>query len=373
MRPIMGDKTNTRDSVAHSELESSGAAPASGHEPGSARRAVSGGAVRVALQLIRVGPFFMLLVLCAVMASLTPLFLTGRNLTNLGYQSTATVCLALGQLVVILTRGIDISVGSIVGLVVVAGSILYADHLPVGLIILAMLALGAGAGAANGLLLVKGRLTHPFIVTLATLGIIEGIAFLWSGGVVLSGQPPLFYTLGEGKIRPVPWATILAIALAGLTWIVTKRMQWGRWIYAIGGNPEGAKRVGIPVGAVLVSVYVFSGVMAAFAGVVTAGQIGVGDANAGALFELNAIAAVMIGGASFLGGRGSVSNAVVGAITVTVITNGLELQNISGNWQEIAIGGIILVAVEVNVLRDYLEGRFRLMQAAAADHGGASS
>lgn len=314
----------------------------------------------------------MLLVLCIVMASSTPFFMTGRNLTNLGFQSAAVICLALGQLLVILTRGIDISVGSIVGLVVACGSVLYSHHIPAIPTILVMLAIGAMVGAVNGLLLIKGKLPHPFIATLAMLGIVRGIAFIMTSGNILPGQPPFLLALGNSQLWSIPYPTILVALLVLMTWVLTKRMLWGRWLYAIGGNPEGAMRVGIPVNQVLLSVYVLSGLFAAVAGAIVAGQIGVGDASAGLMYEMNAIAAVMIGGVSYLGGRGGVSNAVIGALTVTVITNGLQLLNVSGHWQQIAIGAVILAAVELNVVRAHFEARFRMLQAAAGEVSGAS-
>jgi ribose transport system permease protein len=312
----------------------------------------------------------MLVVLCIAISSATSLFLTGRNLTNLGFQAAAIVCLALGQLLPILTGGVDISVASTIGLVVAAGSLLYGDHIAGGAIVVTLLAIGATVGAANGLLFVKGRLPHPLIVTLATLGIVQGLALLLTGGNIPAGQPAIINTLGIGQVGPVPDAALLAAGLAFMAWVATKRMRWGRWIYAIGGNPEGARQVGIPVGRVLVSVYVWSGIMAAVAGLIVAGQSGTGDATAGSGFEVNAIAAVMIGGVSFLGGRGGVSNAIVGGLTVTVITNGLSLLNVNSYWQQIANGALIVAAVELNVLRSHVETRFRTLHAAVTDATG---
>lgn len=314
------------------------------------------------LLLIRLGPVLTLVIIALGMSFASPYFLTGRNLTNLGFQSAALICLALGQFLAILTRGIDISVGSIVGVVVAIGSILNAHSVPALPAVLCMLMTGAVVGAVNGILLVKGRLPHAFIATLATLGIVRGLAFILTDGNILPGQPQGLQILGFWRFGPIPYCAALAALLALATWYATKRLQWGRWVYAAGGNPEGARRAGIPVDGVLLSIYVLSGLFAAIAGLIVAGQIGVGDANAGVLFELSAIAAVMIGGVSFLGGRGGVSNAVVGALTITVITNGLQLLNVSGHWQQIAIGVSILVAVQLNVMRERFESRLRIMK-----------
>ena len=349
-----GDRTPTVDTESPSADR--------GRLPGRGR--ASDRLTDLVLGVVRVGPFFMLLVLCLVMGALTSLFFTGRNLTNLGFQAAPIACLALGQLLPVLTGGIDVSVASTVGLVVATGSILTGDHIPGSLVILALLAEGALVGLANGVLFVKGRLPHPLIATLATLGIVQGVALLLTGGNVLNGQPQALNTLGIGQVGPVPDATILIAILAVLTWVATKRLRWGRWIYAIGGNAEGAKQVGIPVNRVLISVYVWSGAMAAVAGLIVAGESGTGDATAGTAFLITAIAAVMIGGVSYLGGRGGMSNAIVGALTVTVITNGLDLLNVNNNWQQIATGGLIVAAVELNVIRDAIEARFRTRQAA---------
>ena len=144
------------------------------------------------------------------------------------------------------------------------------------------------------------------------------------------------------------------------------RMVGGRWIYATGGNPEAARRTGIPVGSVLISVYVISGLLAGVAAVITAGRLNAGSPTAGELAELDSIAAVIIGGASFLGGRGTVLNALTGALVIAVMRNGLNLLGIDPNWQYMATGAVIVVAVELDVLRGHLEGRFRRLQAVSA-------
>ena len=153
--------------------------------------------------------------------------------------------------------------------------------------------------------------------------------------------------------------------LALVAWVVSRRMQWGRWIYAIGGNQEGARRAGIPVDRVLISVYVISGLSAGFAAVITCGRTDVGSPTAGRLAELDAIAAVIIGGASFLGGRGNVMNAIVGALVIGVIRNGLNLLGIEPAYQLVFIGLVVIIAVELDVLRGWIERRFRTMKGVA--------
>ena len=193
------------------------------------------------------------------MALLSPFFLTERNLTNLGFQTSIVAVLALGQLLVILTRGVDLSVGSVVALAGVLG-VMAGDS---GIVVVACMALtGALVGAFNGLVLVKGRVLNPFIVTLGTLSIVRGVALVVSDAQTVSGLPPLVQTLGTDKVGPIPVPALLVAVLALLTWLLLARTQWGRWIYAVGGDPDAARRVGIPVDRVLLSVYVLCGLAA---------------------------------------------------------------------------------------------------------------
>jgi ribose transport system permease protein len=322
-------------------------------------------ALRLALLVVRLGPAVALLAAILAMALLTPLFLTERNMTNLGLQSAVVIALALGQLLVVLTGGIDISVGSVIGLTSAAAALLYGDGWAGLTIVVAVLLIGCAVGSVNGILFVKGRLPHPLVATLATLGIVRGVAFLTTDGEILTGQAPLVEELGAGLVGSVPVPTIVVAVLAFLTWVLLRRMKWGRWVYAIGGNPEAAKRSGIPVDRVLISVYLLCGLAAAVAGLIVAGRTGVGDANAGELALFDAVTAVLIGGVAVLGGRGSVSNALVGAMTVAVIQNGLNLLGVTAFWELIAVGTMLILAVELNMFRGYLEGRFRVMQTAA--------
>lgn len=330
-----------------------------------ATRSASERGVRAGLLVVQLGPVLMLLAIGIGMAVASPYFLTERNLTNLAIQSSPIVALAVGQFLVILTRGIDISVGSVIGLVCALGGVMFEDGRGSILTLLVMIMAAGAVGLANGMLFVKGRLPHAFIATLATYGIARGLALLLTDGEIIPGQNSLVQDIGQGLVGPVPVPALVVAGLVALIWILTRRLQWGRWIYAIGGDPEAARRVGIPVDRVLISVYVLCGVAAGVAGIITAGRTGVGDASAGQLAELDSIAAVMIGGVSFLGGRGAVLNAVVGALTVATIRNGLNLQGVTAFWELVAIGGIIIVAVELNVIREHLEERFRVLQATA--------
>ena len=323
-------------------------------------------AVGVTLWLLRLGPLLILILLIALMSSLSPFFLTANNLGNVLIQSAAIAILAIGQLLVILTRGIDLSVGSNVALSAVVGALVFGATASGTLTVIAMLATGALVGAANGLGYVFGKLPHPFIVTLATLSIARGLALGLSGGQPISGMPEIVTVIGGGSslVSWLPNAAFLVILVAVLVTLMLKKVVWGRWIYAVGGSPEGARRLGVPRDWVLVSVYVMSGLLAGTAAIVTAGRLNAGSPTFGELAELDAIAAVVIGGASFLGGRGNVGNALIGALMIGVIRNGMNLLNVEAFLQLIVIGVVIFLAVESDVIRGRLEARFRVMTAA---------
>jgi len=321
------------------------------------------------LVLLRLGPLLILGALVLIMSNLSPVFATTQNVGNVLAQSAVIAILAIGQLLVILTRGIDLSVGSTLALSSVVGAMVFGSTDGGLLTMLAMLGTGAAVGAVNGLVLVYGKLPHPFIITLATLSVARGLALGLSEGQPIRGMPDVVGDIGGGTAAWLaawlPNSTFLVIGVAVLVTIFLTRIVWGRWIYAVGGNPDGARRLGIPRSRVLVSVYVLSGLLAGVAAIVTSGRLNAGSPTFGDLAELDAIAAVVIGGASFLGGRGHVGHALVGAFMIGVIRNGMNLLNIEAYLQLIVIGVVIVIAVESDVLRQRLESRFRVLKAAA--------
>lgn len=333
------------------------------HPKAASRRQADRG-LRLGMRLLQVGPLLILLGLVVVMSVASPFFLSTRNLGNVMAATAAIAVLSMGQLLVILTRGIDLSVGSTLALASVVGALTF-QSIDSGLVvIIAMLATGLLVGATNGIIYVKGRLPHPFIITLAMLSIARGLALWLSGGQPIRGMPPIVNTIGGGSIDWFPVSAILVLIIAAAVYVLTTRIVWGRWIYAVGGNPEAARRTGIPVNKVLISVYILSGLAAGVAGIITAGRLNAGSPTFGDLAELDSIAAVVIGGASFLGGRGNVMNALVGALMIGVIRNGMNLLNVDAFLQLIVIGIVIVLAVEADVLRGYLEDKFRVAQAA---------
>ena len=338
------------------------AAPALGRTGSGSEQALN-----LALRVIRLGPLLILIALMAILSLASPFFLTGDNISNVAVQVAPLACLAVGQLFVILVGGIDLSVGSLLALCTVTGALAYGwgDFGGV-LVIPTMLVTGMAVGALNGIMLVKGRMPHAFIPTLATLNAARGLALLLSDGAPMPGMPGLVRTIGSGEVGPIPVAVLVVAGFALLAWILATRLQWGRWIYLVGADKEAARRMGIPVDRVIISVFIISGLGAGLAGLITAGRTDAGYPSAGELDELAAISAVIIGGASFWGGRGSVGGAIVGVLIFGVISNGLNLLNVNTYIQLIAIGVIVVVAVELDVIRRRLEERFRTMRGADA-------
>jgi ribose transport system permease protein len=319
------------------------------------------GALGLGLRLLRIGPALMLVLVVIIASLATPLFLTTTNIGNVLSASAVIAVLAMGQLLVIVTRGIDLSVGSTVALSSVVGALVFQHATSGALVIGAILATGVAVGAVNGFVYVYGRVPHPFIVTLATLSIVRGLALLLADGRPIFGMPDSVVFLG-GSIGWFPRSAFVILALALAVVALCAALVWGRWIYAVGGNPEAARRTGIPVKHVLVSVYIISGLAAGIGGLLTAGRTETGSPNFGELAELDSIAAVIIGGAAFAGGRGNVANALIGAFMIGVIRNVLNLLNVDAFYQLIVIGTVVLIAVEADVLRSHIEERFRVRQ-----------
>jgi ribose transport system permease protein len=318
----------------------------------------------VGLRLLSAGPVLILLLVVAGIALVTPAFLKPVNLGNILAQTSVIAIVAMGQQLVILTRGIDLSVGSNLALCTVIGGLVFQTVGGAPLVILAMLATGAAVGAVNGMVFVWGRLPHPFIITLATLSICRGLALaLAPGHTTLRGMPDAVAALGSQTLFGLPLGVFVVALVAGLMLVLTRVLVAGRWITAVGGNPQAALGMGIPVRGVLIATYVISGLCAGAGAVVLAGRTNAASPVYGQLLELDTIAAVIIGGASFLGGRGHLGHALIGAVLIGVIRNALNLLNVEVFYQMVAVGGIIVLAVEADVLRSHLEARARVLQA----------
>lgn len=291
-----------------------------------------------------------LLVLVLALFIATPRFLTVPNLINVGVQAAVVAILAFGMTFVIVTAGIDLSVGSVAALGAMVSAITFSQvGLPGWLTLLAGLLIGLAAGAVSGLGIAYGKLP-AFIGTLAMMSIARGITLVLSDGTPVKTAPAVNALGGDVAFLPVP---ILMMALAGvLCWFVLNRTVLGRSMYAIGGNTEAARLSGLPVRKVLVTVYALSGLFAGLAGMVLAGRLSSAQPQAGVSYELDAIAACVIGGASLAGGSGRASGTLIGAILLAVIRNGLNILNVSSFWQQVVIGLVIALAVGFDVLRE---------------------
>jgi ribose transport system permease protein len=320
----------------------------------------------VALKFLSAGPVIILIVLLVILTFSVPNFFTLRNISNILAQIAVIAVVALGQHLVILTRGIDLSVGANLALATVLGALMFRVTDNAFVVMGTMLLAAATVGAVNGLVYVYGRLPHPFIITLATLSIARGLALELSiGHTTMRGMPETITAIGGGTSFAVPNSFFVVLAVAALVFVIARYMVWGRWIYAVGGQPDAARRMGIPVNQVIVSTYLISGLCCGVGAILLSGRTEAGSPLYGNLLELDTIAAVIIGGASFLGGRGHLGHALVGAVMIGVIRNALNLLNVNLYFQLIAIGVIIVMAVESDVLRNHLESRIRVKQAGA--------
>jgi ribose/xylose/arabinose/galactoside ABC-type transport system permease subunit len=280
-------------------------------------------------------------------------FLTERNIGNIFRQNSFYAMLALGQFIVIVTAGIDLSVGSVMALSAMTVAVLADANTFWPLIFLAPFIVGFGVGAINGLGLTKLHMPHPFIMTLGMLFIARGITNLISGGVPISGLPDEVRFLGASNIAgtAIPVSLIVVVLTYFLVWLFLNHGRQGRHIFAIGGNPEAARVSGVPVERTLVLAYALCGLMAGFAGLLLAGRTNSGFPAAGTGDELYAIAAVIIGGASFFGGRGTVLGVFAGVLVIGMLRNLLNLNAVPSFWQQVAIGVVIIGVVAFDVFR----------------------
>ncbi|WP_137931611.1 ABC transporter permease [Mesorhizobium comanense] len=317
----------------------------------------------VLLWLLQAGPIIILVTLVVAFGLLAPHFISVRNLQNLLAQSAIVCALGLGQFLVILVRGVDVSVGSVIALSVVTVAAVTGVDQPTSFALVIYPLVGLVVGLINGLLIVKGGIPQPLVVTVAMLGIVAGVALLISGGNTLVGVSPAVHWLANGKVLGIPAGALMVLILAGLFWLMLRRTQWGRWLYAVGGNPDVAQWVGLPRDTLIMSAYAICGTTAGIAGMLYHGRTGSASPLSGIGYELDAITAVVVGGASLFGGRGSITNVLFGALIIATIRSGLQQLDVSPFWSSVAIGIGILVALELDVLRKHIENRIRTLRA----------
>ncbi len=294
------------------------------------------------------GRYGLVLALAAIVVALSvikPIFLNHTNLINVVRQISINGILAVGVTYVLLTGGVDLSLGSVVALAgVVAACFAHPGQYPTIVPIMMGVLAGALCGTANGLVVTKGRVA-PFIVTLGMMTIARGLALLICNGKPISNLSKEFMWLGGGDVVGIPIPILAFFIIAAVSYVFLKNIRLGRYIYAVGGNENAARASGINVDGVKLFAYAICGAMAGLAGVVLASRVTTGQPNAGVGYELDAIAAVVIGGTSLSGGVGSVGGTVLGALLMGVINNGLDLLNVSSYYQQIVKGIIIVGAV----------------------------
>jgi len=295
--------------------------------------------------LSRYGLVLALVAISACLSVIKPNFLTLRNIVIVLRQISINGVLAVGVTFVLLTGGVDLSLGSLVAFTGVVAACFahpgeYALVVPVLMGVLA----GAGCGFANGLVVTKGRVA-PFIVTLGMMTVARGLALVVSDGRPVSNLSPSFTRIGGGHFLGIPIPVLILGAVALAAHVFLKRLRPGRYVYAVGGNENAARASGIRVGRIKTLAYTVSGALAGLAGVILAARITTGQPNAGIAYELDAIAAAVIGGTSLSGGVGGVGGTLLGALLMGVINNGLDLLNVSSYYQQIVKGIIIVGAV----------------------------
>jgi inositol transport system permease protein len=289
-------------------------------------------------------------IICLIISLTTPQFLTLSNLTIIVTQVSINALLAFGVTFVIITGGIDLSLGSIVAVTGVTSAMLaHPDSYPVLIPIVMGLLAGLLMGAFNGFIITKSKIA-PFIVTLGTMTIGRGLALILSDGRPVSNLSDSFNYLGSGTVFGIPFLILIFILVFALCSIILSKTVLGRHIYAIGGNEQAARASGINIDRVKLSVYSISGLLAGLAGILLASRITTGQPNAGAGFELDAIAAVVIGGTSTTGGRGTMTGTLIGVLLIGVINNGLDLLNVTSYYQQVVMGIIIIGAVIIDSL-----------------------
>ncbi|KAB2936061.1 MAG: ribose ABC transporter permease [Candidatus Contendobacter sp.] len=291
-----------------------------------------------------------LIVIAVIFSFIAPNFLTENNLLNIVRQASINIVLATGMTVVILTGGIDLSVGSVLAVSAVTAMVVsLMPELGWAAVPIALL-IGLVLGALNGLLVAYAGLP-PFIVTLGSMTTLRGLAYLLAGGTTIINSKIDFAWIGNAYLGPLPWIVVIAFLVLLATWFLLRHTVLGIYIYGVGGNPQAARLTGIKVGQVMLFVYAFSGLLAGLGGVMTTSRLYSANGVLGTGYELDAIAAVILGGTSFVGGIGTVIGTLFGALIIATLNNGLTLMNVSFFWQLVIKGLVIIIAVALDKYR----------------------
>ena len=303
---------------------------------------------RIVLQ--RLLPFLSLIVLFVALTIASPNFFTSTNLSSVVRQTAVINIMALGMTMIIITGGIDLSVGAILAMGGLLGTMAMEKGFGIPVGVLVGILTGLGCGLANGLMITRLRI-QPFIVTLCTLGIFRGMTLIISNGLPVHQIPQQFSYIGEGNLLGVPFVLWILIACAVVTHVLLEHTRLGRYTFAIGSNREAAVYAGIPVKFHTTAVYAIGGMLTGLAGMIEASRLMTGQPTAGQGYELQAIAAVVIGGGSLQGGEGSVMGTLVGAFIMGLLSNGSDLLGVSPYLQQAIIGAVIILAVTLDEVR----------------------
>jgi len=302
--------------------------------------------------LTQYGIIIAFLLLCVALTFLNKYFLTPENITNILLQTSINGILAMGMTLVILTGGIDLSVGSVLAFSsIVAATFVTGDNpqSPVVALLVGMV-VGGILGLVNGCIIAYLRIP-PFVATLGMLSVARGLTYAYTGGMPVPNLSETFLNVGEGSVLGVPLPILIFILIFAILWVVLNHTSYGRTVYAVGGNAKSARTAGIRTRRVTASVYVIAGVLAGLGGLILTARTSSALPQAGVSYELDAIAAVVIGGTSLSGGVGSITGTLLGALIIGTINNGLDLLGVSSAYQQIVKGCIIVVAVLLDYSR----------------------
>lgn len=288
-----------------------------------------------------------LILLSLIFGFMSDKFFSVDNLLTVALQSAIIAIIAIGQTYVIITTGIDLSIGSNIALAGIVAAILMTSGVAVPIAVIGGLLSGCLVGLINGLIVVYGNIP-PFIVTLGTMSIVRGVSLVITKGIPVTDLPEDFTTIGTGSMASIPIPAVIMFVLVAIFGFVLAKTKLGRYTYAIGSNFEAARLSGINTKRTLISIYIISGFLAACAGLILAARVVSAQPTAGTGYELDAVAASVIGGASLLGGEGMILGTFIGALVIGVLRNGLNLINVSAFWQQIVIGAVIIAAVYID-------------------------
>jgi ribose transport system permease protein len=294
--------------------------------------------------LQRYGLVLSFLALCIALSILSDRFLTPGNIVNILRQSSINGIIAIGMTFVILTAGIDLSVGAVLALATVVAADLMQQEIAVPLAVAVGLGLGALLGLVNGVIITKAKVP-PFISTLGMMTVARGLSLTYTQGRPITGLPESFRALGTGSIGPVPMPIVIASAAFLVAYFLLTRMRTGEYIYAIGNNPVAARYAGINTDRNIMFVYASAGLLSAVAGMILVARLNSAQPTAGLGYEFDAIAAVVVGGTSFAGGQGGLGGTLLGVLVIAVLSNGLNLLNVSSFYQPVVTGVVIALAL----------------------------